>query len=265
LVEFQGFGFGDLEHTNPIIRALNFFCNFSYWMKMKDKKSIFALSRRGRKVVQKIDRYFSYDCFRQTTAFNIIKKYFKPKENEVFDVLIIGDGYGFLSALIKDCYPQARITLIDIGEVLIFQSVNLGRIYPNCTHSFINQNKDADFLYIPADKIPADLERAFWLIVNISSMQEMNSQTIEFYFDFIRRHIGEENIFYSCNRISKTLPAGEVIEFLKYPWKKEDKILLHETCPFYKYFFSYRWPFFHSFDGLFYHRIAQMHSEGSFK
>ncbi len=259
LIRFQGCGFGDLQQTRLPAKILNAICNFSYLARMREPGSIYSLVRIARPIVQRIGTYLSYDCFRQICSLHTIRKHFNIDPQERFDVLIIGDGYGFLSALVKRVYPQARITLIDISEVLIFQAINLGRIYPAASHQLSGDDNRADFNYIPADKAFLKMERKYKLVINTASMQEMHHETIRKYFDLIRSSAVKDNLFYCCNRVSKILPCGEIVEFLKYPWDRRDRILLHEECPFYKYYFSFHWPIVKKFDGTFFHRIVRMH------
>ncbi|GAG14167.1 unnamed protein product, partial [marine sediment metagenome] len=125
-------------------------------------------------------------------------------DNERFDVLIIGDGYGFLSSLLKSLYPNSKITLIDIGKVLLFPAVNLQIIHPHCNHTFIDSTnlntKNFDFLYVPAENIWNLNGVKYKLIITISAMQEMNYETINNYFRFMRLRATEDNLFYCSSR-----------------------------------------------------------------
>ena len=62
-------------------------------------------------------------------------------------------------------------------------------------------------------------------------MHEMNNLTIKRYFQFLRHTMAAENLFYCCNRKSKTLPDGELLEFANYPWSNADRFLVDEDCP----------------------------------
>lgn len=261
---FNGYGFGDLQPTNPLNKILKCLCNLSYFVRLPYKKDLLFLVNKSLPILRKINSYLSYDCFRQMCSLCTIRQYLTIGDKEKFDILVIGDGYGFLSALIKSVYPNARITLVDIGKVLFFQVINLAKIYPKHFHRLLGDVEDrqeSDFLYVAAEDIRKIKNIKYRLIINIASMQEMNYETINSYFEFMRLNATEDNLFYCCNRKQKVLPCGEVIEFSRYPWVKEDRHLVDETCFFYKYHFSIISPFIHRFDGLIMHRLTNLRTE----
>lgn len=259
---FKGFGFGDLQYTHPVMRVLNGLCNLSYYVCLPFKKDLRLLLRKARPNVRRLNSHITYDCFRQICGLCVVRQHLKAADDECFNVLIIGDGYGFLSSLIKSVYRNARVTLIDLGKILLFQAVDLQRIYPDREHTLLHEDHDGpvefDFRYVPAEFYSSLCDVKYRLIFNICSMQEMNYESIRGYFDFIRANATEDNLFYCCNRERKDLPGGEVIEFLNYPWAGEDRYLVDEYCPFVKYAASVKWPFFHRFDGPFMHRLTNL-------
>ncbi|MCM8832747.1 MAG: putative sugar O-methyltransferase [Candidatus Omnitrophica bacterium] len=265
LIEFLGYGFGDLQYTHMLDKVFNYLCNLSYFIRLPDKKDIRFLIKHAIPILKKMDSYLSYDCFRQICSLVVIRKYFNLQEQENFNILIIGDGYGFLSALLKSVYKNSIITLVDIGKILLFQAVNLQRIYPIYSHHLFCGEEDCsdeiDFLYVPAENIMKIKNVKYKLIISISSMQEMNYETIYNYFTFFRLHSTEDNLLYCCNRELKLLPGGEIIEFLKYPWHAQDTHLFDEEPLFYRYFFSWRFPFIHYFEGHMRHRLTNLFLE----
>ena len=54
-------------------------------------------------------------------------------------------------------------------------------------------------------------------------MQEMTQQTIDSCFTWMRSQKSKSTYFYCCNRVSKTLPDGDTLEFEKYGWRESDK------------------------------------------
>lgn len=266
ITSFKGYGFGDLDNTHIVNKMLKYLCNLSYFVKLPHKKDLIFVMKKAVPNLKAINSYLSYDCFRQICSLCLIRRHLKVKEGESFDILVIGDGYGFLSSLLKSLYPGSRITLVDIGKVLLFQAVNLQIIHSRCRHLSIEEdnpsNKDYDFLYVPAEFLDKTKNMRYQLSINIASMQEMNYATIERYFDFLRTNSRSDNLFYCCNREIKTLCGGERIEFSKYPWQNGDSHLVNEICPFYSYYFSYRFPFIHRFDGIFLHRLTNLKING---
>ena len=262
LRSFKSYGFGDLNATDILSRIPAYFCNASYFPRVPHKKDLVYLIKQAIPNLKMINSYLSYDCFRQICSLCAIRNHLSVKERDSFNILMIGDGFGFLSSLLKSLYPSCRIILIDIGKVLLFQAVNLQIIHPRYCHSLIDDvslpKEVPDFLYVPAECMDQIKGIKYRLSINISSMQEMNSETINSYFAYLRSHSTNDNLFYCCNRKQKRLPGGEITEFLDYPWLKEDKHLIDELCPFYRYYFSIVFPFFHRFDGLFMHRLTNL-------
>lgn len=260
---FRGYGFGGLQHTHVINRIAHYLSNISHFIRLPYKKDIRFLSNFAKQNLKIINCNLSPECFRQICSLSVIRKYFKAEDIDKFHIIIIGDGSGFLSSLLKKIYLNSKITLVDIGKVLLFQAVNLQKIYPNCIHSILlgensNNFNKFDFLYVPAEKLFEIKYIKYKLIINIASMQEMNYQTINNYFKFIRLNATKDNIFYCCNREIKILPAGEIIEFAKFPWSKEDNHFVDEECPFLKYYFSGIAPFFHRYRGKIIHRVTNL-------
>ena len=106
--------------------------------------------------------------------------------------------------------------------------------------SEIDNPDKVDFIYCPTEQLDALEGIKFDVAVNISSMQEMNNLTVNRYFEFLRDHLEEQNLFYCCNRESKTLPDGEVLEFAKFHWRETDRFLMDGDCPWNRYLFSVR-------------------------
>ncbi len=266
ITSFEGFGFGDYGRTNIANRFAKYFSNLYYFWGAANKKDIIYLAGKAAPILSKIGSYLSYDSFKQICALSVIRKHLKKNENDAFDILLIGDGYGFLSSLLKDAYPKSRITLIDIGKSLFFQAVNLQRAHPGSKHRLLggvgNYADDFDFLYAASEDTEKIKNIKYTLAINISSMQEMNYPTIERYFKFMRENCVDNNLFYCCNRVSKQLSGGEVIDFLRYPWADEDRHTIDGICPFYKYYFSARFPFIRTFVGPSMHRLTILKTLG---
>jgi hypothetical protein len=264
---FHGYGFGGLEGTHLINRGLHYLCDISYFFRLPHKRNVLRLANNSRRVLAVMESYLSYECFRQLYSLDTIQNYFKPGKDEDFYVLMIGDGYGFLSALIKTVFPRAKIALVDIGKVLFFQTVNLQRVFPYLVHASVTDDNVAetgrrpDFIYCAAEDLQKLDSGPFRLIINIASMQEMNVYSINRYFKYIRGNSSPDNFFYCCNREVKVLPGGETIEFMKYPWEAGDRHIVDEQCDFYKYFYTWRPPFIGHFDGPVRHRLTKMRIE----
>lgn len=276
--QLSGVTFGGFQNSSIIYRFLTLLTIGSYLVKLPDKKEICSLVKTSRGVTKKMGLFFTYDAYRQTCPLLLIRRHLKERKR--INVIIIGDGYGFLSLLIKEIYPESRILLVDIGRTLLLQAYYCGKAHPDAAHYLVTPSAelvpyqpDYDFVYCPAENLRLLDSFSFDLAVNIASMQEMNEETLEAYFSYLRQHLVSQNLFYCCNRESKELLAGEVVEFMKYPWSENDTHLVDEYCPWYSYFLSmskaqngpkllnFRIPFINYFDGVVRHRLTIMDVE----
>ena len=157
---------------------------------------------------------------------------------------------------------------------MLFQAYCCEKAYPHSSHRLVSESlgttnqPGSDFLYCPAEFLEELDKYSFDVAINIASMQEMNQSSINTYFDFLRRHMPPENLFYCCNRKEKDMSGGEVSKFFEYPWRSKDIHLIDEFCPWHNYFFSLgktknglrflgmRIPFVNYFDGPHIHRLT---------
>ncbi|MFA5844045.1 MAG: hypothetical protein WC971_04350 [Coriobacteriia bacterium] len=100
---------------------------------------------------------FSYDIFRQVCAFSLIRSR-APWPSGPTIALSIGDGYGFLSALIKEVWSDTTVCLVDLGKTLLFQAHHLGRAFPGAAHVLFGDTEvedvsGVDFVYCPAERL----------------------------------------------------------------------------------------------------------------
>lgn len=279
LISLRGMGFGDMVDGPIVSRILAYICHISYFVRLPYKKDLFKLIIESISICNSMGVYFSFDCFKQACSLSLIKRNLSESmKNKHLIFLVIGDGYGFLSSLIKRIFPDSTIVLVDLGKTLLFQVFYCQKVHPDCVHYGINQMntinkkevkfKQYDFIYCPTEFLDKVAILKYDVIINIASMQEMNFSTIERYFNFIRNCSNIENLFYCCNRERKALLGGEILEFEKYPWHPKDRHLIDEYCPWYKYFFSLaraengpkvfdiRLPFLNFFDGPIRHRLT---------
>ena len=182
----------------------------------------------------------------------------------------IGDGHGFLSALIHRIIPDSRIYCIDLPKTLIFQVVTHQRADPVAKFSLLPAMAPSAVSFVlpqHVENIPDNID----CCINVASMQEMNPFSIESYFKFLRKRSTPSSRFYCVNREKKVLPDGEVCEFSNYPWHKKDRIFIDGPCEYYKHFISritqpygprllgVRIPFVNYFDGIHLHRLVNLH------
>lgn len=272
LVSLSGIGFGACEWSGLVHRFLDQLCVFSHLVHLPRRREILRLRTIAARVCNRMGLDLTLDVLRQVYSLELLERNLPDDmRHKRMCVLMIGDGYGILSALFKSVFPNSTIVMIDIGRTLLFQAYHCQKAYPESVHKLARMVADldsVDFVYCPTEDLET-LERfKFAIAVSIASMQEMNTLTIARYFAFLRKCLQPNNLFYCCSRESKTLIGGEVSEFLKYPWQDSDRYLVHGYCPWHHYFFSrgrakngfyllgVRVPFVNFYDGKIMHRLA---------
>lgn len=188
---------------------------------------------------------------------------------------LIGDGEGFLGALLSRAVPGAHLYCIDLPKALVLQGVTHQRANPDARFSLIADGPgplDGGVVFAQpgeVEQIGASIDCA----VNLCSMQEMESSSVAGYFRFLRRRSGPDSRFYCVNRLEKELPGGDRRNFYDYPWRKEDEIFMDGPCPYITHtfgratlprgprLFGRRVPFVNFFDGMTLHRLARLAPE----
>ena len=185
---------------------------------------------------------------------------------------LIGDGYGFLGALIRRWLPDARLYCIDLPKTLVFQVRTHATADPGATTSLLSGSgpvRETEIVFVLPQAVE-DITETIDCAINIASMGEMSDSSIRSYFTFLRRRSAAHSRFYCVNRLRKELPGGEVTDFHTYPWRSDDEIFIDGPCPYYRYFFSpstralgprlfgVRVPYINYFDGVMMHRLVHL-------
>lgn len=253
--EISGYGFGDFIQESFIrnIKSIPQKIYIKNMLKKCDKNII----RDIRWIAKKTSRFLSYDLARQALILNRLKLELKNIQNKKF--CIIGDGYGVLGCLIKKHFPNSQIISVNLGKILFFDVFYSEILFSDLKHSLIKNNNKffvKDFNYIEAEKFNKVIFNAD-IFINVCSMGEMNLNDINNYFCRMRNQ-EDETYFYCCNRISKRLPDGQVINFKDYPWDKNDQIIFDEICPWHQKYPINKPPFISSFDGPIQHKLVNL-------
>lgn len=263
VVSLKGAGFGNAHWRGWLHRAADTATIAAHIAQLPRKRELLAGYGRLRRVACAMGAAPTFDAFRQLCTLDLLEQR-AAAFGTAPRIAIIGDGHGILSALVKDRWPSASITLIDLGRTLLFQAVNLQRAHSGAAHVLAGEGPlpdRADFTYCPADRLGALDGRRFDVAINIASMQEMTPATVTTYFAFLRRALEPRNLFYCCNRERKVLPGGEVSSFLDYPWSPSDRILIDEPCPWHQYYLAPSPTLFHRYDGVHRHRLTTLATE----
>ena len=222
------------------------------------KKTIGA----ARRIVEKLGILFEFDHAKHVLIYDLIDSY------NLFDcdnyVCVIGDGHGFFGTLIRELRPDVKLVFVNLGRNLFLDVHRFDQYFPNVVDvSLLGKDREVhtnvDTIFLVAEHIEQLDSLAIDLWVNVASMQEMNIQTINKYFEFISSS-KTSSYFYCCNREEKTLPDGSVVRFADYPWKNCE-IIFDELSPWYQRFPISKPPFWRSFDGPHRHRLVSYGSK----
>ncbi len=226
----------------------------------------------GKQVNEKINFLLSYDNVKTMLSLNLIVKVLNKSNIRIGDkesvkiICIIGDGYGFFSNLLRQFEPSIKVISINLGKTLLFDVQYSKACFPDIDVALIRSMQDKELLFendisfIEAENYHFLQDLPIDMFINVASMQEMNPEIVENYFNYMRGSSRPSPYFYCCNRVEKSLPDGTIINFFDYPWKNKDKVIVDELCPWYQKFpyFSLKiFPIWRPFDGPIWHRLLK--------
>tara|TARA_E500000178_G_C16989107_1_gene739895 strand:- start:233 stop:1168 length:936 start_codon:yes stop_codon:yes gene_type:complete len=181
--------------------------------------------------------------------------------------LVIGDGFGLFSSLIKRKQSNASraIIIINLTQNLLSDIWYVRKSFPDSRCVLIDSTQDVancqshdDFIFIEAQNYSLIKEFDLSIAFNMVSFQEMTLGVIDSYFQVMRESKGSQTYLYCANRVEKTLPDGEITRFSEYPWAEGDRIFFDELCPWMQKYYSAKPPFYHNYDGPIQHRLIQL-------
>jgi SAM-dependent methyltransferase len=141
-------------------------------------------------------------------------------------VLEIGAGYGGLGHHLAKILGNVTYIIVDLPETLLFSASYLSLLNPD-KRIFINERTafsesvcsdvitSSDFVLIPNYKIDELRHLRFDLVINVSSLQEMRSDQVNMYLDFIAKTC--RGVFYTWNQDAHPMNAelSSLSEMLK--------------------------------------------------
>lgn len=250
-------GFGTISKKNILKKIYHFFFQRLLFLK---KISIFYSDEY--KIIKNIckiqQRNINLDVLRHVFTMRMINKKFKD------DLIVcsIGDGRSNLvSPLLMQNNIKKTIS-INLPEILIADIELILKIIDekyikiaDNEHDLNNFLKDdsVKLILIPSNKMEILNNKNIDLFVNIASFQEMKNETVNQYFDIIKKN---QSYLYCCNRKYKKLVDGEILEFDKYAFENS-KLIFKESCPWHNRYYSLNYPFFHSYDGEIIHSLVK--------
>ena len=266
----RGSGFGTMYAPRPLGQAAHLLQRITYSRVTSRLHSYKSVWRTAIRLARDLQFDLTFDVWKQSVALAVLADHWAAHNLSPRTFAMIGDGYGFLGALVRRRLPESRIYCIDLPKTLVFQAHTHEQADRTAKMSIVSKDggvADVNFV-LPQhiELISDDIDCA----VNIASMMEMKDSSIASYFTFLRQRSTPQSRFYCVNRLLKELPGGEVTRFQDYPWQEGDDLFIDGPCPYHTRFFArhtlprgpkllgMRVPFVNYFDGIIMHRLVHL-------
>lgn len=257
----RGGGFGDFKPSKILNKLYQLPQSILLKSLLKKHNVDSDIIKCGTAVASRQKRIIDFDCIKQIITIDMLVKRNLLRSSKI--ITVIGDGYGFMTALIKECFPKTKVICVNLGKTLFFDVFYVMKAFPDAEVLFLRDELDKERLdqssviFIEAEKYHLLYNMQVDFFINIASMQEMDMNVINKYFEIMRSSIAD-TLFYCCNRVEKQLPDGSLIKFFDYPWSDKNIQIVDELCPWYQSFPVPLPPFWKTFDGPIYHRITKL-------
>ncbi len=191
------------KHIDWLLNHLNFDINS---LPANVQESLFTHHRNR---VSRNNRILSGNFLRTLSISQQIFKFIGKVKN----VLELGGGAGHQARTYLLQVPDAKYTIIDLPETLIFSFTHLSLCFPEKKLLWVTSDEDInnidefDIVFIPAVFAPKLYGREYDLFINTASMGEMNNQTIHKWMDFIQNKVVVKAL-YTLNRFLNTVDSG---------------------------------------------------------
>lgn len=252
-------GFGDFT-SNTFKNILNHSAELLLTEYLLYKQGVDKqLIQMSRMICGKQKKLQMFDSVKHLIILNNLKKNFELDKYSSF--CIIGDGFGYLTSVLRALYPEKKIFNVNLGRQLLYDYILLRQAFPEEKIILLNDASvqdavSATTIFIPAEKYHLIGSLNIEFFFNIASMQEMDLAVINNYFKYMRNSQAKEKVFYCCNRDFKTLPDASIIHFNDYGWG-EGKIIFDSVPEWYLRYPNPRPPFWRPFDGQIRERLFQ--------
>ena len=235
-----------------------------------------AIWRAARQLVHDLSGDPNFTVLSSVCVLALLEHHWRSHELFPKTFALIGDGHGFLGALIRRWLGRPiRVYCIDLSNVLIFQVQTHRLADPTARITLLSperQDLSSDIICVLPHQIEA-IPETIDCAINIRSMQEMNAFSIASYFSFLRRRSTPTSRFYCANVYNqKRLYGGDSVHFANYPWRPDDEMFVDEICPYFHHWFApytrpggpkvlgVRLPFVNAF-GSVAHRLVRLASQ----
>ena len=256
-IQVNGFGFGDYENS----KNLYFFRKIvNAPMRLYSNVVLALVSSRVRSAVRSVAistfRCINPDFARLANSLQMISSTI-PEFDTKKRIAIIGDGFGTLGSILATIYPNLTIVQINLGRQLLFDYLFMTTSHPMRRHKILKSLGEVDeesLNYLPAELL-STFDAEIDVFISSASFQEMDTETIELYFELMRFQ-STPTFLYCANRVSKKLPDGTIIEIEKYGWVSNDIHLSIKSHWWLNWGIKRRPPFVFKMDGRIEERIT---------
>jgi len=158
--------------------------------------------------------------------------------------LEIGAGNGNLASFFKH-YERSNVVIIDLPETILFSCCYLKSIFPDSKVLLPNEISypladdvvdEHDFIFLLPSQISLLPKKAFDIVVNTSSMQEMTHAQIDEYFNLVQEVCKEQGLWCNVNRVEK-FPSNEerAVRAFQFPYRKSNVILVDQVDRYFRF------------------------------
>lgn len=259
-LSLRSYGFDGLDE-HPLLRPLRFAERLSYRSVSRRYRHYKPVWSAGTQIAGELGGHVTSSAFAAILALALLLDHFEDRKIRISTAVIIGDGAGFLSALLRRLKPDTRLYCVDLPKMLVFQARS-HLLTSKASLSVASDRGEAPSMtnFVSPDAVET-VNGEIDLAINIDSMQEMNPESVERYFSFLRKRSHPNSRFYCLNRERKVFSDGTESVLSRYPWDSNDEIFIDELCPFHLHFLDWHPPFYRKFDGPSRHRLVRLSAE----
>lgn len=229
-------------------------------------KGFWEIDRIAASIAERQGRAYDVGLMRHTLTMALFSDCL-DMDRDARLVTVIGDGFANMSSLLLAFVSHSRVILVNLTKTLLLDLVFLRKAFPDENIALVQNGdemseavarQDFRIIAVRADDAHLLAQAPVTLGINICSMMEMDPPVTAAYFDVLRRGPADQTAFYCSNRVEKKWNNGTVIRFFEYPWHEEDKLLVDEPCPWYRYAYRRRLPFYYRTKSLVQHRLLYL-------
>jgi hypothetical protein len=191
---------GNLQHNNPgfisaqrstiVPELLNLPIRILLHGLLKKYEARGSTIDRAKLAVNAQKVLFEFNHAKQVLIYDLISSFglFSAPRT----ICIIGDGYGYLGSLIKLANPETKLIFVNLGRNLLIDLLGFQKVHPESSPVLASSKKDIQSapanttVFLEAEKFELLSDSTISLFINIASMQEMDHNIIERYFQYMR-------------------------------------------------------------------------------